>query len=157
MTIDNTEDVNLVEHLKVPGKDYSDQEHIKYDLNDGIPLEDNSVGLLNASHILEHLREPIKSMREIYRVLVHGGWAFIEVPSTDGRGAFQDPTHVSFWNEHSFWYYCNRDKARFIGVDDIRFQTFRLDTIEEVPYQHVTRAWLVAIKDDERFPGILGI
>jgi glycosyltransferase involved in cell wall biosynthesis len=35
------------------------------DLNDGIPLEDNSVGVLNASHVIEHLRDPIKTMKEI--------------------------------------------------------------------------------------------
>ena len=28
-------------------------------------------------------------------------------PSTDGRGAYQDPTHVAFYNENSFWYYTN--------------------------------------------------
>ena len=50
---------------------------INCDLNDGIPLEDNSVGVLNASHVIEHLRDPIKTMREIHRVLAHGGWAFI--------------------------------------------------------------------------------
>ena len=78
-------------------------------LDEGIPLPDNSVGVLNASHVIEHLKDPIKTMREIHRVLAHGGWAMIEVPSTDGRGAWQDPTHVSFWNEHSFWYYTNSD------------------------------------------------
>ena len=75
------------------------------DLNDGIPLPDNSVYVLNASHIIEHLYDKTKIMSEIHRVLAHGGWAFIEVPSTDGRGAFQDPTHVSYWNENSFLYY----------------------------------------------------
>jgi hypothetical protein len=35
-------------------------------------------------------------------------------PSTDGRGAFQDPTHVSFWNSNSFWYYTRPEQARFI-------------------------------------------
>jgi predicted SAM-dependent methyltransferase len=60
---------------------------IQGDLNEKFPLEDNSVGLLNAHHILEHLKNPMFSMQEIYRVLAHGGWAFIEVPSTDGRGA----------------------------------------------------------------------
>jgi hypothetical protein len=29
----------------------------------------------------------------------------ILVPSTDGRGAFQDPTHVSFWNANTFAYF----------------------------------------------------
>ena len=130
---------------------------ITCDLNEGIPLPDNSVGVINASHVLEHLRDPIKSMREIHRVLAHGGWAMIEVPSTDGRGAFQDPTHVSYWNEHSFWYYTNRDKAYFIRNNDIRFQTYRLETWEMAPHIPVVTAWLVAIKDKERFPGILGI
>ena len=130
---------------------------ITCDLNDGIPLPDNSVGVINASHVLEHLRDPIKSMREIHRVLAHGGWAMIEVPSTDGRGAWQDPTHVSYWNEHSFWYYTNKDKAYFIRNKDIRFQSYRLETWEMAPHIPVVSAWLVAIKDEERFPGILGI
>ena len=130
---------------------------ITCDLNEGIPLPDNSVGVINASHVLEHLRDPIKSMREIHRVLAHGGWAMIEVPSTDGRGAWQDPTHVSFWNEHSFWYYTNRDKAIFIRNSDIRFQTYRLETQEMAPHIPVVTAWLTAIKDEERLPGVLGI
>jgi len=130
---------------------------ITCDLNEGIPLPDNSVGVINASHVLEHLRDPIKSMREIHRVLAHGGWAMIEVPSTDGRGAWQDPTHVSYWNEHSFWYYTNRDKAYFIRNNDIRFQTYRLETWEMAPHIPVVTAWLTAIKDEERLPGVLGI
>jgi glycosyltransferase involved in cell wall biosynthesis len=130
---------------------------ITCDLNDGIPLPDNSVGVINASHVLEHLKDPIKSMREIHRVLAHGGWAMIEVPSTDGRGAWQDPTHVSFWNEHSFWYYTNKDKAIFIRNSDIRFQTYRLETWEMAPHIPVVTAWLTAIKDEERLPGVLGI
>ena len=131
---------------------------ITCNLDEAIPLPDNSVGVLNASHIIEHLKDPIKTMREIHRVLAHGGWAMIEVPSTDGRGAWQDPTHVSFWNEHSFWYYTNRDKAQFIRNTDIRFQTYRLNTWDMAPQIPVVSAWLIAIKDDqERFPGELAI
>ena len=33
---------------------------ITCDLNEGIPLPDNSVGVINASHVIEHLRDPIK-------------------------------------------------------------------------------------------------
>mgnify|MGYP005689319969 FL=1 len=130
---------------------------VNWDLDLGIPLEDDSVGVLNASHIIEHLRDPIRTMREIHRVLAHGGWAMIEVPSTDGRGAWQDPTHVSFWNEHSFWYYTDRNKAQFIRNTDIRFQTYRLDTWEMQPHIPCVTAWLVAIKDEKRLPGILSI
>jgi glycosyltransferase involved in cell wall biosynthesis len=132
------------------------------DLNEGIPLEDNSVGVINASHVLEHLKDPIKSMREIHRVLAHGGWAFIEVPSTDGRGAFQDPTHISFWNENSFLYYTDENLAKYIRNTDIRFQEFRRETwfpnewMQSINVPVVT-AWLVCIKDGNRFPHTLKI
>ena len=142
-----------------PGYMTIDQEgaDITCDLNEGIPLPDNSVGVINASHIIEHLKDPIKTMREIHRVLAHGGWVFIEVPSTDGRGAWQDPTHVSFWNEHSFWYYTDWTKAQYIRNKDIRFQTYRLDTWEMAPHIPVVSAWMVVIKDKQRLPGELNI
>ena len=133
------------------------------DLNNGIPLPDNSVGVLNASHILEHLQDKTKVMGEIHRVLAHGGWAFIEVPSTDGRGAFQDPTHVSYWNENSFLYYTDAYLANFIDNKSIRFQEYRRETYFPNDWMKnlnvcVTSAWLIAVKDGgERFPGPLKI
>ena len=131
---------------------------IIHDLNEGIPLEDNSVGVLNASHLIEHLRDPLKTMREIHRVLAHGGWAFIEVPSTDGRGAWQDPTHVSFWNENSFHYYTKRSKAQYIRNESIKFSTMLLETSWWVENVAVVNAHLVAIKNDSpRFPGPIEI
>ena len=132
-----------------------DDGNFRHDLNNGIPLPDNSVGVIWASHILEHLHDKHKIMSEIHRVLADGGWAFIQVPSTDGRGAFQDPTHVSYWNENCFWYYTRRDKAKFIRNKSIRFQEFKLNTFWWEPREHniaVTDAWLVAMKSDERRP-----
>lgn len=136
-----------------------DQEegNLKHDLNDGIPLPDNSVGVIYASHIVEHLYDKHKIMKEIHRVLADGGWAFIQVPSTDGRGAFQDPTHVSYWNENCFWYYTKRDKAAFIRNKDIRFQAFKLETFWWENNIAITDAWLVAVKSDERRPHLLEI
>lgn len=136
---------------------------IQFDLNDGIPLPDNSVGVLNASHILEHLDDKTKIMAEIHRVLAPGGWTFIEVPSTDGRGAFQDPTHVSYWNENSFLYYTNAYLGNFIDNTTIRFQEYRRETWFPNDWLKslnvcVTTAWLVAIKDGmPRLPGQLNI
>lgn len=136
---------------------------IKCDLNNDWPLDTDSVGVINASHVIEHLRDPIHTMSEIHRVLCHGGWAFIEVPSTDGRGAFQDPTHVSFWNQNSFWYYTRSEQAAFIRNESIRFQCYRNET--HFPNQWwqdnnipVVTAHLVAIKQETpRFPGALEI
>ena len=128
------------------------------DLNEPWPFEDNSVGVVNASHLFEHLPDKHHSMSELHRVLDDKAWAFIEVPSTDGRGAFQDPTHVSYWNQNSFWYYTRRQQAQFIYNDTIKFQGCAVDTRfyddwwreNDIP---CTRAWLRTIKSDSKRPG----
>lgn len=139
--------------------DLRDSADIVADLNNGIPLPDNSVGVLNAHHILEHLKDQQFIMSEIHRVLVDGGWAFIEVPSTEGRGAFQDPTHVTYWNQNSFLYWTHREQANYIDNKDIRFQEYKL--IDYYPNEFmkdrnilITCAVLVALKDEKkRYPG----
>src|SRR5262245_26058813 len=69
------------------------------------PWPDNSVAHVRAWDIFEHLPDKIFTMNELWRVLVGGGTAEIALPTTEGPGAFQDPTHVSFWNRRSFLYY----------------------------------------------------
>lgn len=120
-------------------------------LEESWPFEDGSVGVIRASHIFEHLRDPIHAMNEAFRVLAPGGWLLLEVPSTDGRGAFQDPTHVSFWNENSFWYYTKKEFARFIPAFNGRFQNSRTVTyfpseFERVHDIPVVQADLIALK-----------
>lgn len=95
---------------------------IQADLNDPWPFEESSVGVARAYHLLEHLRDPVHTMNELYRVLAPGGFALIQVPSTDGRGAFQDPSHVSYWNENSFLYYTHRGMAKHVPKFKGRFQ-----------------------------------
>ena len=75
------------------------------DLNEDWPWRDNSIQYIRAFDVVEHLRDSVHTMNEAYRILKHGGILEVFVPSTDGRGAFQDPTHVSFWNRNSFSYY----------------------------------------------------
>lgn len=127
------------------------------DLNERWPFEDNSVGIVRAHDAIEHLKDPIHTMNEAYRVLAHGGMFDILVPSTDGRGAFCDPTHVSFWNSRSFRYYTDRQYSRFIPGSKCRFQQIKLRDIkmwdEQLPY---VSAHLVAVKEDKpRFYGEL--
>ena len=56
---------------------------------------DNQVGVIRAVDFLEHVEDKIRLFNEMYRVLDHGGMLISVTPSTDGRGAFQDPTHVT--------------------------------------------------------------
>jgi O-antigen biosynthesis protein len=117
------------------------------------PLSTSSVGLLRANDAIEHLRDPIHTMNEAYRVLAPGGFLMIDVPSTNGLGAFCDPTHVSFWNRLSFRYYTQAVFKNFIPAFKGRFQEMRV--IEWFPTEEHKRdnvpyiqAQLIALKDN---------
>ena len=125
------------------------------------PWADSSVGAFRAVDALEHLPDRIGTMREIHRCLVPGGWLLSDTPSTDGRGAFQDPTHCSFWNSNSWWYYTKASHARYIGTP-VRFQAVRISN--HFPSQFyednrilMCKADLVALKGDYRPPGLVEI
>lgn len=96
------------------------------DLEGEWPLEASSVGVLRACDAIEHLKNPIHTMNEAWRVLAPGGWFMIDVPSSNGKGAFCDPTHVSFWNDLSFRYYSDPEFARYIPAFRGRFQVLRV-------------------------------
>ena len=87
-------------------------ECINANLTEPWPWEDSTVDFILAKDIIEHLPDKIFTMNEIYRVLKPGGVVRIEVPTTDGRGSFQDPTHLSFWNRNSFFYFADGDSHR---------------------------------------------
>jgi len=79
---------------------------VKLDLNKfWYGITDSSVSDVRAHDIIEHLPNKIHTMNEIWRVLKPGSIVDIFVPTTDGRGAWQDQTHCSWWNENSFFYY----------------------------------------------------
>tara|TARA_R110000751_G_scaffold707_2_gene2424 strand:- start:173 stop:766 length:594 start_codon:yes stop_codon:yes gene_type:complete len=101
---------------------------VDFNIHEKWPLADNSVGVLEAYHVINQIEDKEFTMSEIYRVLDDKAWAFIEIPSTDGRGAFQDPRHKSYWNENSFWYWTKRTHAGFIANDSIKFQNIQSGT-----------------------------
>jgi len=137
------------------------------DIRHGLPFPDSSVGCIRAYDFLEHIphcgsvacthgadggpRCTVGLMNEIYRVLVPGGWLMSRTPSTDGRGAFQDPTHASFWNPNSFWYYTRREQAGYLRGMNARFQASRLWQAYPTPWHEEHKilyvfADLVALK-----------
>lgn len=83
-----------------------------------LPYEDSSVDVVFALDYLEHIPigETIAQINEIWRVLKHNGVLVHRTPSTDGRGAFQDPTHVSFWNLNSWLYYTHDEYRKLYGI-----------------------------------------
>ena len=99
---------------------------IDCDLRQGIPFPDSSVGVVRAYDFLEHLPDSVATMNEIWRVLVPGGWLLASVPSTRGCGAWQDPTHCSWWNPNSFLYYTDPSFGKFLRHLTARFQSSRV-------------------------------
>jgi len=101
---------------------------INHDLRFGIPLDGDSVTAVFAQDFLEHM-EPCKGvdcrhfagqcvvgiMEEIHRVLVPGGMLIANTPSTNGDGAWGDPSHKSGWNMWSVNYYTEANQAKFLG------------------------------------------
>lgn len=104
------------------------------------PWANSSIKAIRAHDIIEHLPDKIRTMNEAHRVLIPGGLLDIIVPTTDGPGAWQDPTHVSFWNLNSFLYYeegrPERTRfAKYYGITaEFRFEgaTFEKDWVGAV-------------------------
>lgn len=92
------------------------------DLTQTWPWPDSSVDEIRAFDVIEHLPSQIHTMNEAWRVLKPGGRLDIFVPTTDGRGAWQDPTHLSFWNRNSFFYFehGNAHLIRFAPANGVR-------------------------------------
>lgn len=83
-------------------------------LNEPWPWEDSSIDGIVFHDGPEHLFDPIHTMNELWRVLKPGSQVEIVVPTTDGRGWAQDPTHKAFppFNRNSFFYYTAGDPHR---------------------------------------------
>lgn len=99
-----------------------------------LSLPSSSVGVIRAVDFLEHIPNPVALMSAIHHALDPNGLLLSLTPSTDGRGAFQDPTHVSFWNENSFWYYTDSSFAKYIDNYDSPFQVSSLGTYFPSPW-----------------------
>ena len=121
-------------------------------------FEDNSVGIIRAVDFFEHIPDKVRLWNEMYRVLAHGGMIVSLTPSTDGRGAYQDPTHNSFYNENSFWYFAYQEHRKYVPELKMDFHISRLVTyfpsefnrIHNIPY---VCANLIARKESSKFGG----
>jgi hypothetical protein len=67
----------------------------------------SEVDEIRAYHILEHFRpeNKVMIMKRFYDLLKEEGILDIAVPKFPSPASIQDPTHLSFWNKESFWYF----------------------------------------------------
>ncbi len=63
---------------------------IKADICD-LPFSDNSFDVILCNHVLEHIPNDDKAMKELYRILKHGGWGIFQIPQDLNRAeTFED-------------------------------------------------------------------
>lgn len=125
-----------------------------------LPADDDAVGAIKAYDVLQRLPQRALFFNEVHRVLAHAGLIFTQTPSTDGRGAFQDPSHTAFYNENSFMYFTQSGLHDVIPELTARLQVSHLRTFYpteghvelQIPY---VQANLLAIKDGPRQGGPL--
>lgn len=89
------------------------------DITGGLPFLANEVDEIRAYDFLEHipLGKTIGVIEEIYRVLKPGGIFESLTPDAQrGQGAFQDPTHLSFWVANSWLYYSHPAYRELYGI-----------------------------------------
>lgn len=88
---------------------YESERHptfIRYNLDGAaqkrMPWATDTVELVYGAHLMEHLRNPLPMMQELWRVCKPGAIAVFECPYGSSDDAFEDPTHVrpifpGFW------------------------------------------------------------
>jgi SAM-dependent methyltransferase len=81
---------------------------IKMDIHE-IPFDADSFDVVLCNHVLEHVRDDIKAMNEIHRVLKPGGFALLQVP-------FFNPVPDMTFEDNSI--VDSREREKLFGQDD---------------------------------------
>ncbi len=70
-----------------------------------LPFEDNRFEEIYASHLIEHLNNPLFLMQELHRISKNGAKALFKVPYGSSDAAYEDPTHARHYFLNSFGYF----------------------------------------------------
>jgi predicted SAM-dependent methyltransferase len=101
------DDFLTVDKLALPGIDFV------WDLENGLPkingasaFPENSVDMFFARHVLEHIKNLIPLMDEMWVALIPGGKLHVYVPNAHHViAAWSDPTHVRAFVPETFSYF----------------------------------------------------
>ena len=81
---------------------------VKMDIHE-IPFKENTFDVVLCNHVLEHVRDDIKAMSELHRVLKPGGFAILQVP-------FFNPIQEETFEDNSIT--DKREREKIFGQDD---------------------------------------
>jgi SAM-dependent methyltransferase len=88
---------------------------IRLDIQD-MPLKDSDYDLVICNHVLEHVPDDRKAMREIFRVLKPGGFAILQVPSSDSLEKTYEDASITDPAERAR-HFRQKDHYRLYGLD----------------------------------------
>lgn len=76
------------------------------------PLADNQFDRIVASHVIEHLQDPVAFMNEIHRVAKPGAVVELVTPHFSNRCAYADPTHRRALSARAFDFFTGTPPRR---------------------------------------------
>lgn len=135
------------------------------DVQENIPLPDDSAEIVVAAHLIEHLDKPLDFMQELHRVTKPGGRAYFYTPYGSSDDADEDPTHIrrmflgswGYFGQPNYWkadygyrgdwkvetVFLQVDASRVSGLDsDLATQVVRSE--RNVVYQMIAK--LICVK-----------
>ena len=88
---------------------------IKMDIQ-SIPLNDNEFDAVICNHVLEHVKDDQKALREIYRILKPGGLAILQVPMDMNMTSTYEDDSITSPKEREK-HFRQKDHYRLYGAD----------------------------------------
>jgi SAM-dependent methyltransferase len=114
------EDYVNMDKVELPGVD------VLWDLEKTpMPFETNSVDEIKCEHILEHVRNFMPMIEEMWRICKPGAMIYVWGPYFRYEAAYRDPTHERFFTEHSFDYF--QDGVNFSHYSKARFNVRKVE------------------------------
>ena len=102
-----------------------------------VPVADGSFDAILCAEVLEHVREPIKAIREMARILKRGGRLILTAPL--GSGVHQEPYHY-YGGYTRYWYEDFLGEAGFTQVSvEPNAGSFKFFAQEAIRFVQATR------------------
>ncbi|MEK6844141.1 MAG: methyltransferase domain-containing protein [Nanoarchaeota archaeon] len=96
------------------------------------PFKNNTFDEIYASHVLEHIEDLTKTMKEIHRICKNKAKIIIRGPHFSCGVSYRDPTHKRMFSYFTFEYFCNpkeyykRKESGLFKIADRRLNFTRL-------------------------------
>lgn len=130
--------------------------------NTPLPFEENVFDEFYASHVIEHIKNPLPMLQELYRIAKPNSKAIFRCPYGSSDEAFENPTHVRQYFINSFAYFSQPSYWRadcdyrgdwqveklILSVDQDKYQGVSPDEIlEDVnKYRNIVKEMIVELK-----------